>query len=465
VPPELAASTFNDIYTSSLTASSIATLDANVSSVTGLSSINGIPIAYYENVSSIDWAFYPAVSTINFSTGVPAIISAANTGTDNIALVGSNIQLIGGFTDAKNLLLASTISTAVIQGANDNLFGIGGVRGLKLDAPNLFFSTVQTNITGLINCSTIDSFATNTRFAAASTLTVSSIQLAQQAAYGLSSLVTLSTSATASGTSTSMVINTDLNIGTNDLFAGQIRLNAGASQNAAEIFMTGPDGRTEAIDIQIGDPIFRNRYGTNAAVSTGYFLDTYGNRPFFSTINAGTSTALFAYFPSTTANTIGVSTLSVIPNPIFVAAAASLSSQKVLAANTPLALDLGSATVNVGGFTLAASTLTVPVAGTYQLTPSIQFNTTSGGANQVDFWFTKNGVDLPNSGSRCSVANNAEQIGTVILYDTAAANDKYGIKIASGDANMAAGFFQSTVTTPYTRPAIPSIILNAQRIA
>jgi len=197
----------------------------------------------------------------------------------------------------------------------------------------------------------------------------------------------------------------------------------------------------------------------------GYLLDTAVNPPFFSTINAGTSTAMFAFFPSTTNSTIGISTLAVIPNPIFVAAGNSLSSQKVVAANTPLALNLGSLGINIGGYTLANSTLTVPVAGTYQFSPSLQFNTTSGGLNTVDFWMTKNGADLPNSASRVTVENNGENLGTVVLFDTAAAGDQYGIKIASADANMEAGFFQSTITTPYTRPAIPSVILNAQRVA
>jgi len=303
---------------------------------------------------------------------------------------------------------------------------------------------------------------------AANTLKGNALVASTATLLGPSSII-LSTSATAGAQSQPagrlMIGGNDLDLGQQDIWCQQIRLGAGNATNAqTEIIFYDAAAGQRGLQTALQDRTIRVVSTINANQG-GYLLDTSINPPFFSTINAGTSTALFAFFPSSVNSTIGASTLSVIPNPIFLAAAASLSSQQVLGANTPLALDLGSAGVNVGGFTLAASTLTVPVAGTYQFSPSIQFNTTTGGSQVVDFWMTKNGADLPNSGSRISVANNAQQIGTVVVCDTAAANDKYGIKIASADANMSAGFFQSTVTTPYTRPAIPSVILNAQRVA
>lgn len=169
-------STFSDLFTSSLTASSIQTLDANVSSVVGLSSLNGMPISVFQNVSSIsslnEWALYPALSTIAFASGTPAVIQSGNPNIDNITLEGSNIHLVAGFTDAKNLLLVSTMSTAVIEGANASIFAplLLGTPGLKIDAQNIFFSTVQTNITGLINASSISAFEGRIKTVTCSTL-------------------------------------------------------------------------------------------------------------------------------------------------------------------------------------------------------------------------------------------------------------------------------------------------------
>jgi hypothetical protein len=305
-----------------------------------------------------------------------------------------------------------------------------------------------------------------------SNISVSSLTNVSSLAFAGISTVTFATAAAAgiNGQTAGRLVmsGNDLDLGQNDLWAQQLRIGAGNPGGSAqtEIVFYSPDAVTQrGISLGGSDLTIRVQSTINSGTNNGYLLDTTINRPFFSTINAGTSTALFAVFPSTNLGSFGASTLSVIPNPIFVAAANSLSSQQVLAANTPLALDLGSLGVNVGGYTVQRSTITVPVAGTYQFSPSLQFNTTSGGQNVVDFWFTKNGADLANSASRVSVANNAENLGTIVLYDTAAAGDQYGMKIASADANMEVGFFQSTITTPYTRPAIPSIILNAQRVA
>jgi hypothetical protein len=224
-------STFADLQASSITTSTILALDANVSSVTGLSSINGTSIESYLNISSIsslnEWALYDALSTINFDNGIPnvlqsqtstlaiqglssingvpigefqnississlnewsyysalssitfsgatpAVVQSGGPG-NNIAIVGDNIQLVGAYTDAKNLLLASTISTAVIQGANDNLFGLG-LPGLKIEAENLFLSTTQTNITGFINASTLGAYTVRAKDITCSTINTSSI--------------------------------------------------------------------------------------------------------------------------------------------------------------------------------------------------------------------------------------------------------------------------------------------------
>jgi hypothetical protein len=274
----------------------------------------------------------------------------------------------------------------------------------------------------------------------------------------LSSLLFVSSPQTASGTSSATILNTDFSVGTNDIFCGQLRLFAGTNQNAAEVAFTGPDGRFEVIDIQTGDRTFRNRYGTNAAVSTGYFLDTYGNSPFFSTI--ANSTCMMAYFPSTTASTIGVSTLAVIPPLLYAGSWYDSTTQTVAGANTETPLVYNSQSVNVGGFTYGGSTITVPVGGLYEITHSIQFDTTSGGTNEAYFWLKKNGTTIPQSGSIVSVVNNGETLGTISFLDQAAANDQYAVSIQSADTNMRAAAFVASGNIP----GIPSLITNIKRV-
>jgi len=289
---------------------------ASISSAT-ISSINGsvYPPAIPPND---DWALYPAVSTINFSTGVTAVV-AASPGSD-IALTGTSIKLIGGYTDANNLLLASTISTATILGANDNLFGIG-VQGLEIrTAPTgqIWISSPQTNVAGLLNTSTTGARRFQGGEAAISTANISSCFVSTLNVAGLSSIV-FSTSGTAGLAAQPvgrlMLGGNDLDLGQQDLWAQQVRVGAGNPGGSAqtEVIWYSPDNLTQrGIGLGGSDLTLRIQSTINSGTNNGYILDTTINRPFFSTIN-NTSTALMAWFPSTTLSSIGISTISIIP--------------------------------------------------------------------------------------------------------------------------------------------------------
>ena len=168
---------------------------------------------------------------------------------------------------------------------------------------------------------------------------------------------------------------------------------------------------------------------------------------------------MMALFPSTTSGTIGVSTLAIIPPIRVYGGFYSSTTQGVAGANTITPLTYNSESLNVGGITFAGSTINVPVAGTYAITHSIQFATTSGGTNKAQFWVLKNGAALAQTNSVVSIVNNGDTLGTIEVLDTAAANDKYGIAIYSADANMSA-----TATAAGATPAIPSIITNIKRL-
>ena len=167
-------------------------------------------------------------------------------------------------------------------------------------------------------------------------------------------------------------------------------------------------------------------------------------------------------FINLTASTITTSSLTIGTVPIIPVFGSfySSTSQTVVAANTETPLTYTSQTVNVGGLTFAGSTITVPDAGTYEINHSLQFNTTSGGTNKVFFWFKKNGADIPQTTSYITVANNAEDLGTISIFDTAAAGDQYACCFASPDANMTANALP--ISTIF--PAVPSIITNIKRL-
>jgi len=455
-----------------LTPSSITTSSLTISSINGQSypppSGSTSTISSFQTLSASSFT----VSSINGQSYPPPLTSTFS----NLFLTPSTLlRSATGFPELQ-VYNPSTLSTGQVFASSYRLGGFSG-------DPNSGFYTrdtanratyVDSNISTNRLLYTVDSNATistlNTNQISTNALFVSSITYRA----GPFSSILYESTPNAFGVAPNMLYldtNSDFSVANNNILCGQLRL--GANQPAGTI---GLNRRAEIIfynqvkteynlNVQNGDIAIRyaTTFSTFSTPYEAYLLDSRINPPFFSTINAGTSTALMAFFPSTTNSTIGASTMSIL-NPLnYFCAATSPSTQTVLAANTPLSLNLGNFDYNNTGFSIQNSTITIPVSGTYEFVPSIQFQTTSGGPQQVDFWLTKNGNDLPKSGSRISVANNAEQIGTVSILDYATAGAQYGIRIASADSGMSAGFFPAQ-TTPYNRPAVPSVIFNIKRL-
>jgi len=402
-------------------------------------------VSLADTLDVADWAENPAVSTIQ----------GANN--DMIAVRNADI---------------STISTAIIYGANPDVFGVFGIPGLKIEAQNVFLSTPQVVHPGFFNGSTIGAnlvqaptISTNSILCSTGAILVNGVSAQQVLTQSLTlnqAIFSTSTTAGAQAQPAGRLVlgGTDLDMGQNDLWVQQLRVGAGnpGGSGQTEVILYAPDGTQRGLGIGSLDRTLRV-VSTINATGGGYILDTTINPPTFSTIS--TTTNLGSFFPSTALSTIGWSTITTVPQ--YYCSAFSSTSQTVAGANTITPLTHDYTGINLGGFTVLGSTITVPVAGVYELTTSIQFDTSSGGTNIVDFWFKKNGTDLTDSASGASVTGQGETLGTISLLDIAQANDKYAIIIASGDANMTATNYPPSVS-PYTRPRIPSVITNIKRL-
>ncbi len=392
-----------------------------------------------------DWSLYPAISTIQ----------------------GANNDLVA----VRNADI-STISTAIIYGANPDVFGVFGVSGLKIDAPNLFLSTPQVVHPGFFNGSTIGAnliqaptLSTNSILCSTGTILVSTISAQQVTTQSLTINSSIFSTSTTAGTQSQpagrlILGGTDFDLGQNDLWVQQVRVGAAnpGGSGQTEVILYAPDNTQRGLGIGSQDRTLRV-VSTINATGGGYLLDTTINPPTFSTIS--TTTNLGSFFPSTALSTIGWSTITAVPQ--YYCSAFSSTSQTVVGANTITPLTHDYTGINIGGFTVLGSTITVPVAGVYEIQTSIQFDTSSGGTNIAEFWFKKNGTDLVDSASGVSVTGQGETLGTVALLDVAQAGDKYAIIIASSDANMTATNYPPTVS-PYTRPRIPSVITSLKRL-
>jgi hypothetical protein len=111
-----------------------------------------------------------------------------------------------------------------------------------------------------------------------------------------------------------------------------------------------------------------------------------------------------------------------------------------------------------------ATRITFTEAGTYMIAPSIQFKNVDTSDHDATVWFRKNGTDIANSATITNIpkaADGGAQFFQIVIYEQVTAGQYIEIMWLPEDAD---------VTIDYTAagaiaPAIPSIILAAERIA
>ena len=112
------------------------------------------------------------------------------------------------------------------------------------------------------------------------------------------------------------------------------------------------------------------------------------------------------------------------------------------------------------GVSLVSGTqMTVANSGTYNVQFSAQLLADTG-ADTVHIWFKKNGTNIAGSASQLELANNAENIMTINILDTAVANDYYEVcwQSTNGDAVL---LYQAATGNI---PSVPSIITTITQI-
>jgi hypothetical protein len=117
------------------------------------------------------------------------------------------------------------------------------------------------------------------------------------------------------------------------------------------------------------------------------------------------------------------------------------------------------------GISVVASTqITFAVAGTYMLSPSIQFKNTDAADHDATVWFRKNGTNIANSATIVNVPKAADGGATVFslsFFDTVTAGQYIEIMWLPEDVDVTIDFTAAGAIAP----AIPSIICPAMRIA
>lgn len=151
-------------------------------------------------------------------------------------------------------------------------------------------------------------------------------------------------------------------------------------------------------------------------------------------------------------------------------AASDTTSQYATANDTPKLVAWNSADA-VNGFTLnPTNTATAQISGVYKIDFSLQFANTDNAEHDVFVWLQVDGVDIPSSSSRFTLAARKSTgdytyiVGYSSVVFAAQQGNTIGLWWATDQAYISGtqdGIFMEALpaqTTPYSRPANPSAI-------
>lgn len=108
--------------------------------------------------------------------------------------------------------------------------------------------------------------------------------------------------------------------------------------------------------------------------------------------------------------------------------------------------------------------ITFAVAGTYALAPSIQFANSTAADHDATFWFRLNGTNIANSASIVNVpkaADGGAMFSQIVIYEQVTAGQYIEIMWLPENVNVTIDFTAAGAIAP----AVPSVILAAERIA
>jgi hypothetical protein len=140
--------------------------------------------------------------------------------------------------------------------------------------------------------------------------------------------------------------------------------------------------------------------------------------------------------------------------------------------STPTAVILGTDEITGNGISVvtngsALTRITFAAAGTYMVAPSLQFVNSVNIDHDVTVWFRRNGTDIARSATRITVPKSSDGGAAyfqLVFYDTVTAGQYIEVMWLPEDVAVTLDYTAAAAGQPAI-PAIPSVILVAERIA
>lgn len=164
--------------------------------------------------------------------------------------------------------------------------------------------------------------------------------------------------------------------------------------------------------------------------------------------------------------TVGRMLVRVLPQPrLFYGTFYDTTTQAIVAANTPQTITFNT-TDGHSGITVGSPTSRIVCAnsGQYDFKFSMQIRSSNSSSVSIFVWPRVNGTDVVDSATEFTIKSNSDVL--VVAWDfqlSMNANDYFELVWAADGTSVSVAASPSQ-TTPYVRPAIPSIILNVSQV-
>lgn len=153
------------------------------------------------------------------------------------------------------------------------------------------------------------------------------------------------------------------------------------------------------------------------------------------------------------------------PQGFLYGAFSDTTSQSISAINTPQTITMNTTDI-VDGVYLGspASRIYCPKSAIYNFQFSLQLQSDSASTKVVAIWARVDGADIPNSATDITIAgSNTQQVAAWNFLLPMNAGQYFELIWASDTTNVSL-YYSAAQTSPYARPAIPSVIMTVAQV-
>lgn len=141
------------------------------------------------------------------------------------------------------------------------------------------------------------------------------------------------------------------------------------------------------------------------------------------------------------------------------------TSQTPALANTPYAITMNTTDI-VDGVYLGSPSSRVycQKSAVFNFAFSVQLSSSNASIKTVCFWARINGVDVPNSATNITISGSGTQQVAAWNFVLSMNQGQYFELIWATDDTTISLYHANAQTSPYARPAIPSVILTVNQV-